>query len=99
MLPLSHPAREKRRSFRSGGFPAAASLLAPLLASSLAFAVVVVWAYVTFSQYFLIWNANVPEETFWYNIREFDAAIDSEEFMDSGIELYRDAQPALAAVH
>ena len=38
MLPLSHPAREKRRSFRSGGFPAAASLLAPLLASSLAFA-------------------------------------------------------------
>ncbi|HND62656.1 MAG TPA: hypothetical protein PLB90_14335, partial [Opitutaceae bacterium] len=29
----------------------------------------VFWAYVTFSQYFLIWNANVPEETFWYNIR------------------------------
>ena len=25
----------------------------------------VFWAYVTFSQYFLIWNANVPEETFW----------------------------------
>lgn len=31
------------------------------------------WAYVTFSQYFLIWNANVPEETFWYNIRELNA--------------------------
>jgi hypothetical protein len=31
------------------------------------------WAYVTFSQYFLIWNANVPEETFWYNIREINA--------------------------
>lgn len=30
------------------------------------------WAYVTFSQYFLIWNANVPEETFWYNIREIN---------------------------
>ena len=31
---------------------------------------------------------------------EFDAAIDAEEFMDSGIELYRDAQPAIsAAVH
>jgi hypothetical protein len=29
------------------------------------------WAYVTFSQYFLIWNANVPEETFWYNLREY----------------------------
>jgi len=33
----------------------------------------VFWAYVTFSQYFLIWNANVPEETFWYNIRELNA--------------------------
>ena len=31
----------------------------------------VFWAYVSFSQYFLIWNANVPEETFWYNIREY----------------------------
>lgn len=30
------------------------------------------WAYVTFSQYFLIWNANVPEETFWYNLREIN---------------------------
>ena len=37
---------------------------------ALAFAFVVFWGYVTFSQYFLIWNANVPEETFWYNIRE-----------------------------
>jgi hypothetical protein len=33
----------------------------------------VFWAYVTFSQYFLIWNANVPEETFWYNLREMNA--------------------------
>lgn len=38
----------------------------------LAFAFVVFWAYVTFSQYFLIWNANVPEETFWYNLREIN---------------------------
>jgi hypothetical protein len=38
----------------------------------LSFAFVVFWAYVTFSQYFLIWNANVPEETFWYNIRELN---------------------------
>jgi hypothetical protein len=30
----------------------------------------VFWGYVSFSQYFLIWNANVPEETFWYNLRE-----------------------------
>ena len=38
--------------------------------TALAFAFVVFWAYITFSQYFLIWNANIPEETFWYNIRE-----------------------------
>jgi len=31
----------------------------------------VFWAYITFSQYFLIWNANIPEETFWYNLREY----------------------------
>lgn len=30
------------------------------------------WAYVCFAQYFLIWNANVPEETFWYNLRELN---------------------------
>ena len=36
----------------------------------LVFAFTVFWAYITFSQYFLIWNANVPEETFWYNLRE-----------------------------
>jgi hypothetical protein len=36
------------------------------------FAFTVFWAYVTFSQYFLIWNANLPEETFWYNLREIN---------------------------
>ncbi|HRE04915.1 MAG TPA: hypothetical protein PKX00_04860, partial [Opitutaceae bacterium] len=40
----------------------------------LMFAFTVFWAYVTFSQYFLIWNANVPEETFWYNLREINSA-------------------------
>jgi hypothetical protein len=35
-------------------------------------ALTIFWGYVTFSQYFLIWNANVPEETFWYNIRELN---------------------------
>ncbi len=39
----------------------------------LMFAFTVFWAYVTFSQYFLIWNANVPEETFWYNLREINS--------------------------
>ena len=27
-------------------------------------------AYTEFAQYFVIWNANMPEETFWYLIRE-----------------------------
>lgn len=38
----------------------------------LVFAFTVFWAYISFSQYFLIWGANVPEETFWYNIRELN---------------------------
>lgn len=33
----------------------------------------VFWAYITFCQYFLIYNANVPEETFWFNMRELNA--------------------------
>jgi heme/copper-type cytochrome/quinol oxidase subunit 2 len=37
---------------------------------SLFFAFTVFYAYVTFSQYFIIWNANMPEETFWYLQRE-----------------------------
>ena len=37
---------------------------------SLLFAFTVFYAYVTFSQYFIIWNANIPEETFWYVLRE-----------------------------
>jgi hypothetical protein len=37
---------------------------------SLFLAFTVFWAYVNFAQYFIIWNANMPEETFWYNLRE-----------------------------
>lgn len=37
---------------------------------SLQFAFTVFYAYVTFAQYFIIWNANIPEETFWYVLRE-----------------------------
>ena len=32
----------------------------------LMFAFVVFWAYMAFSQYFLIWYGNIPEETVWY---------------------------------
>ena len=31
--------------------------------------------------------------------REFDAVIEAEDFIDTGSELYSDAQPALHAVH
>ncbi|MFN3408823.1 MAG: hypothetical protein ACK45B_07510 [Limisphaerales bacterium] len=37
---------------------------------TLFFAFTVFYTYVTFSQYFIIWNANIPEETFWYWLRE-----------------------------
>ena len=32
----------------------------------LIFGFLIFWAYISFSQYFLIWYANIPEETFWY---------------------------------
>jgi hypothetical protein len=31
---------------------------------------VVFWAYIAFSQYMLIWYANIPEETTWYLVRQ-----------------------------
>ena len=34
------------------------------------YAFVVFWAYMAFSQYMLIWYANIPEETFWYLDRQ-----------------------------
>lgn len=36
----------------------------------LVFAFTVFWAYIAFSQYMLIWYANIPEETTWYLIRQ-----------------------------
>ena len=35
----------------------------------LVFTFIVFWAYVSFSQYFLIWYANIPEETMFYTAR------------------------------
>jgi hypothetical protein len=37
---------------------------------SILFAFTVFYAYVTFAQYFIIWNGNMPEETYWYVVRE-----------------------------
>lgn len=39
----------------------------------LLFGFVIFWAYIAFSQYFLIWYANFPEETRWYVIRRTGA--------------------------
>ncbi|MGK0358212.1 MAG: hypothetical protein ACI9U2_000495 [Bradymonadia bacterium] len=35
----------------------------------LMFGFTIFWAYVTFSQYYLIWYANIPEETAWFYLR------------------------------
>jgi hypothetical protein len=35
----------------------------------LLFAFTAFWAYIAFSQFFLIWYANLPEETIWYRAR------------------------------
>lgn len=37
----------------------------------LLFAFVFFWGYIAFSQYMLIWYANIPEETFWYQLHGF----------------------------
>ncbi len=37
---------------------------------SLLLAFTVFYAYIHFAQYFIIWNGNMPEETFWYVLRE-----------------------------
>jgi hypothetical protein len=38
----------------------------------LMFTFTVFWAYIAFSQYFLIWYSNVPEETVWFLVRKRD---------------------------
>ncbi len=38
----------------------------------LMFAFSVFWAYIAFSQYFLIWYSNIPEETAWYRARKMN---------------------------
>ncbi|TVQ78336.1 MAG: quinol:cytochrome C oxidoreductase [Phycisphaeraceae bacterium] len=37
--------------------------------AKLLFAFTVFWAYIAFSQYFLIWYANIPEETMFFQVR------------------------------
>jgi hypothetical protein len=37
--------------------------------AKLMFTFVVFWTYIAFSQFMLIWYANIPEESFWYDLR------------------------------
>ncbi|MFP4156625.1 MAG: hypothetical protein ACLFU4_03320 [Opitutales bacterium] len=47
----------------------------------------VFWAYISFSQYFIIYNANIPEEVFWYSIREknYDGSLNSWWWVSMGL--------------
>ena len=58
----------------------------------------VFWAYISFSQYFLIYNANIPEETFWYNIREknYDGTLNSWWWVSMGLVFGQFLIPFLA---
>ena len=47
----------------------------------------VFWAYISFSQYFIIYNANIPEEVFWYSLREknYDGSLNSWWWVSMGL--------------
>ena len=40
--------------------------------AKLMFAFIFFWGYIAFSQFMLIWYANIPEETFWFRFRMWD---------------------------
>lgn len=54
------------------------------LMGKLLFAFTVFWAYIAFSQYFLIWYANIPEETRFYLIRNTEGWRDVSMFIVAG---------------
>jgi hypothetical protein len=54
---------------RSGLLPLAVSAEHLHDLGKLLFAFTAFWAYIAFSQFFLIWYANIPEETIWYHER------------------------------
>ena len=43
--------------------------------AKLMYAMIVFWGYISFSQFMLIWYANVPEETEWYGDRQAGASL------------------------
>jgi hypothetical protein len=54
------------------------------LMGKLLFAFTVFWAYIAFSQYFLIWYANIPEETRFYLVRNTEGWRDVSVFIVIG---------------
>jgi hypothetical protein len=53
--------------FRSGGYLKAMNHEHYYLMGKLLFGFTIFWAYIAFGQYLLIWYANIPEETIFYN--------------------------------
>lgn len=53
--------------FRSGGYLKALTFEHYYMMGKLLFGFTIFWAYVAFGQYLLIWYANIPEETIFYN--------------------------------
>jgi len=54
--------------FRSAGFLSALNSEHFYLMGKLLFGFTILWAYFAFGQYLLIWYANIPEETVFYNL-------------------------------
>ena len=46
--------------------------------AKLSFAFVFFWGYIAFSQFMLIWYADIPEETFWFKDRSFNPYLASD---------------------
>ena len=55
---------------RQGVSPRCCTSISIISSARCMFAFTVFYAYITFAQYFIIWNGNMPEETFWYVVRE-----------------------------
>jgi hypothetical protein len=55
--------------FRNGPLRAAVTVEHLHDLGKMIFAFTCFWAYIAFSQYFLIWYGNIPEETIWYQTR------------------------------
>jgi hypothetical protein len=58
------------------------------------FGFVMFWSYIAFSQLVLIWYANIPEETFWYDVR----LKDNWQYLSYGLIAFHFAIPFLGLI-